>query len=1376
LRFFSPCHGPRRTVECRPFLPPALPTPSVPQPLMPTVILRPLHPFSIAVLLCAGVPRARAAEAVSISEFLADNVSGLQDEDANRGDWIELINRGGASVDLNGWWLSDSQPNKRKWAFPAVTIAPGATLLVWADGKDRRVPGQPLHTNFSLSKTGEYLGLHRPDAASGLPVTVDEFAPAYPPQVSDVSCGRLFTSTATTVLGSGATGKYRILPNDANGQAQYTGTNFAEGNVGTNAAGGWNVAAAFDDTAWTSAATGIGYDTGGTFLPLLGAAPSGNCQAALRNVNTSLLFRSVFNVPDAAAPLTWKLRMKFDDGYAAFINGHQVDVRNFTGTLTYNSKADGALNGSLSWTEVDFPAQYLVTGANVLAVQGLNREADNSDFLLLPEIQSLSAPAPGPIVYFLPPTPNAANGTSTEGPLLLEPAPSDPEVPRPLGTAASPPMVVSVRALVTRDSVSSVKLFHRAMWAAESAAVALSDNGVAPDAMAGDGIFTGSVPTAGAGPGQMLRWRFEAQDTAGHVTRLPAFLNVEDSPKYFGTVAVNPATATSQLPILEWFVEGAPSKGPTGGDFHAACYFLSRFYDNIEGDLHGESTGDFPKKSYHFDFNAGQRFIWKEGEIAAKDINLLTNYADKTKARNTLSHEVGRMTGTPYHHCFPVRVQLNAGFHAVLDLMEDSDDHMLERNGLDPLGALYKMRNELDSATSDVDKKTRRDENNSDLQALVDGLRPTLALAARRTWAYDNLNIPAAVNYLTTRQLNSDRDHGHKNFLLYRDTNGTREWQPIIWDVDLSQGHNFDGSREYFDDQLSYHNALNAHASNNRLYNLILESPEFQEMWVRRMRTLMDTIMQPPGTTGGILETRMREIAASIDPDPANSTGTDGDLDTVRWGFPFGFAPNRPREEVERVTAGYFALRRTFLFDQSASRPLLRHPSLNNGIPLPNAPQSAGPGSVVVDSVDFYPAANSQAGEYVILRNTAANAIDVSGWTLDGAVRHTMAPGTVIPSGAGTAAVDYKGLLHVVKDAVAFRARTSGPHGGEKRLIQGNFEGQLSSRGETLELKDAAGTVITTFSYAGSPTVLQQVLRISEIDYHPAGPTPAEQAALPGIAEDDFEFIEFVNTGAAAISLDGVTFTAGITYTFPSQTVLNGGARLVLAKNQAAFHARHPGVAALGPYTGRLENEGEQLELSEPSGEVILDFSYRDGWYPATDGGGYSLVARQPAETAYDAFGEAEAWAISETPGGTPGAGDTAFATAYHGWDNRYFSGAERDDPAISGPDADPDHDGRSNMEEYAFATDPRVPDLNGLTVDLSGGRAGLRFRRARAAVDLSWVLEACSNPATGPWTATAFETVSAVPAGEVETVVLREQNPPAGARRFYRVRCTLTP
>ena len=48
-------------------------------------------------------------------------------------------------------------------------------------------------------------------------------------------------------------------------------------------------------------------------------------------------------------------------------------------------------------------------------------------------------------------------------------------------------------------------------------------------------------------------------------------------------------------------------------------------------------------------------------------------------------------SGVLSHWAFPVRVQTNGGFHAVLDMVEDGDDCFTERVGLDPRGALYKV-------------------------------------------------------------------------------------------------------------------------------------------------------------------------------------------------------------------------------------------------------------------------------------------------------------------------------------------------------------------------------------------------------------------------------------------------------------------------------------------------------------------------------------------------------------------------------------------------------------------------------------------------------------------------------------------------------------
>ena len=103
---------------------------------------------------------------VTIHEFVADNASGLLDQDGDRSDWIELKNTGAVPIDISGWYLTDDAADLNKWQLPATVINPGGYLTVFASGKDRAVAGQELHTNFDLLDTGEYLGLVMADGAT----------------------------------------------------------------------------------------------------------------------------------------------------------------------------------------------------------------------------------------------------------------------------------------------------------------------------------------------------------------------------------------------------------------------------------------------------------------------------------------------------------------------------------------------------------------------------------------------------------------------------------------------------------------------------------------------------------------------------------------------------------------------------------------------------------------------------------------------------------------------------------------------------------------------------------------------------------------------------------------------------------------------------------------------------------------------------------------------------------------------------------------------------------------------------------------------------------------------------------------------------------
>src|SRR5204863_8651494 len=135
-------------------------------------------------------------------------------------------------------------------------------------------------------------------------------------------------------------------------------------------------------------------------------------------------------------------------------------------------------------------------------------------------------------------------------------------------------------------------------------------------------------------------------------------------------------------------------------------------------------------------FNAEYDFPFWPNEKPVKGVNLLSNYADKSKVRNTLACEYIRGSGSVGHLCFPVRVHrtsvtpAQSGFFAIADALEQGDEVFLDRLGRDPDGALYKIYNALDS-TSGAEKKTRKTEGTADLQSLIDNLNETIAQTTR---------------------------------------------------------------------------------------------------------------------------------------------------------------------------------------------------------------------------------------------------------------------------------------------------------------------------------------------------------------------------------------------------------------------------------------------------------------------------------------------------------------------------------------------------------------------------------------------------------------------------------------------------------------------
>jgi hypothetical protein len=121
-----------------------------------------------------------------INEVMASNTSALPDPErpGEFPDWIELYNAGSQPLSLDGMFLTDDpiEPNKFPIPLGLPSVPAGGYVLFYADSAAMDLGG--YHTNFSLSNTGEYVGLY----ASGGNAVVSEYT--FAAMTVDISIGR----------------------------------------------------------------------------------------------------------------------------------------------------------------------------------------------------------------------------------------------------------------------------------------------------------------------------------------------------------------------------------------------------------------------------------------------------------------------------------------------------------------------------------------------------------------------------------------------------------------------------------------------------------------------------------------------------------------------------------------------------------------------------------------------------------------------------------------------------------------------------------------------------------------------------------------------------------------------------------------------------------------------------------------------------------------------------------------------------------------------------------------------------------------------------------------------------------------------------------
>ncbi|MCH2101311.1 MAG: CotH kinase family protein [Planctomycetes bacterium] len=598
----------------------------------------------------------------------------------------------------------------------------------------------------------------------------------------------------------------------------------------------------------------------------------------------------------------------------------------------------------------------------------------------------------------------------------------------------------------------AVDLIVRRMFQTEFR-IAMRDDGGGNDRVAADGTWTATIPAGTATAGEMLRWAVESDDGQGGLFRAPGNPMPVEAPEYFGTMVQDSALA-SELEIYHWFVED-PSAATTGAGTRCSLWYEGEFYDNLFVRRRGGSSAWWPKRSFKFDFNRGHHFRYDPDRRRVEELNLNTSWSDKSYLRRYLGWKAYEAAGQPGSDVQLVHLRMNNEFYSVTAFVEQPDENLLDRFGWDEdgVGPLYKMYNVLDRSSSGVEKKTRRSENNSDLKGLVQGLK--LTGIDQRNYIFDNVDLPAVINYIAITNLIHNNDHIAKNYYVYRDVQTDDEWRFIPWDLDLTQGRNYTRSGGVLNDTIwadldQFSHPLFGDRDRpkndgpwNRLIDAVFQHPESRELYMRRFRTVMDQLLQSPGTP------RAERWFESQFDDWAPRMSSDVALDVARWGIPsYGDRNQDYLQALQIFEAEFLEKRRVYLYETLGLNGTGEVPD-----PQPRVPR------IGFASWDHDPASGNAAEEYLEVSNLESTPIDLSDWTLSGDYTFTFEPGTVIGVGRS---------LFVSPDLRAFRMRSISPTGGEARLVVGPATGDLRAQ-LALELRDDEGFLV---AHTGAPVLV----------------------------------------------------------------------------------------------------------------------------------------------------------------------------------------------------------------------------------------------------------------------------------------------------------------
>ena len=808
---------------------------------------------------------------------------------------------------------------------------------------------------------------------------------------------------------------------------------------------------------------------------------------------------------------------------------------------------------------------------------------------------------------YLEPTPGAANGSSRRdiGPkvkgLTRNPLPPSPEED----------LVISANITPRIGAITSSKLFYRVGFGTERQLRMTKG---------ADDEYSTTIPASAYEAGEMVRWYLIATTTSGESTREPPFPDLTESAEYFGTVINDPSISVDQ-PVMHWFVKNIGAADTRGGT-RGSLYFEGQFYDNIFCRIRGQSTANWPKHKYKFDFFRGDHFRWKPEAKRVEEINVNSHYRDSYVRENTIFaflNEAGAMAPETRY----LWIKRNGSNMGLFTFVEQVDEEFLERRGINPTGSMYKAINVPATLSPTVNsslyrKVLRKNEPYTELRELTSGIN--ISNPNRFKFVADAVNVPNYINVMAAMCVPFNHDQLTKNYYVYHDLDRD-EWFRIAWDGDqgLPTGRtngNENWSSPLYGDALHTQELVGGNPNpiwQNHLHAAILDNPVTREMYMRRVRTLMDEYLAIPeaGPSTTILDqgARLRYLAptdASLESSWYLPEFDDSDWLSGIAGLGYENNPGdylglietrvKPSESLPNGTSVY----QRFHFnvaDSPSSDLVLRMryddgfvAYLNgkeiardniNGAVRYNSTASSHPDSQAINFVEFpLPGVSLIPGENVL----AIQIINQSSGSSD----LLCEPELVDRPGANGGY--FEGLLEgfrntIQRDVVVDQTLWSGA--GITNFNNG-YNGVLNT-----SLPNRRNALFKTYGPNGSGLIPQEqsaglVINFGKIESNPES------------GNQDEEFIELKNPNNEAVDLSGWTISGGVELSLPPGTVIPSNSSLYLSPNVHDFRLRpasptgREGHYVIGNYDGHLSNFTEILSLSDSDGSLISEVITED--------------------------------------------------------------------------------------------------------------------------------------------------------------------------------------